>query len=331
MQNLILKETIKTASAWLGKDLKHDQRWQYVFSEHDLATFDQLVRQLEQKGLAAPDFTQEDFVIQDPALLLLIGKWVNELEHGFGFCVLKGLSLERYTEAELANIYYGLGLYMGLPVTQNPRGDLLGVVANVGDKTQKTTRTYETNSYLPYHTDLSDVVGLLCIRKAKEGGLSSLVSASMVYNHILEHYPEYLGYYYYPTYCDHLGDDQPTLTPIFSYHQNKLSCRYLRAYIELGHERKNVPLAEVEKQALDIFDGFIHHPDFRLDMMLEPGDIQFCNNYVVMHSRTGFEDYDELEQRRKLLRLWLKMPNARELAPDFPGRNGIAKKIEVAA
>ncbi len=68
------------------------------------------------------------------------------------------------------------------------------------------------------------------------------------------------------------------------------------------------------------------NPDIRLDMMMEPGDIQFANNYTIFHSRTSFEDYDELERRRHLYRLWLKMPNARELAPDFPGRNGISKR-----
>ena len=46
-----------------------------------------------------------------------------------------------------------------------------------------------------------------------------------------------------------------------------------------------------------------------------------------MHSRTAFEDFEEQSQRRKLLRLWLKMSNARELAKDFPGRNGIAAKV----
>lgn len=113
------------------------------------------------------------------------------------------------------------------------------------------------------------------------------------------------------------------MTPIFSFFNNKLSCRYLRQYLELGHDLRGVPLSQVEKEALDIFDSVIQDPRLRLDMMLEPGDIQFANNYAVMHSRTEFEDFPELERRRRLLRLWVKMPNARALAPEFPGRNGI--------
>ena len=86
-------------------------------------------------------------------------------------------------------------------------------------------------------------------------------------------------------------------------------------------------MSQVQIEALNIFDEISHDPNLRLDMMLEPGDMQFCNNYCVMHSRSSFEDDDDLRNRRKLLRLWLKMPNARKLAQDFPGRNGIPKGL----
>ena len=64
---------------------------------------------------------------------------------------------------------------------------------NIGYPNDRETRVYETNTHLPYHTDPSDVVGLLCLRKAKSGGISSLVSVASVYNEILENHPAYLG------------------------------------------------------------------------------------------------------------------------------------------
>lgn len=112
------------------------------------------------------------------------------------------------------------------------------------------------------------------------------------------------------------------MSPIFSFNNGKLSCRYLRQYIELGHEMQSLPLSRIEVEALDTLDHIMQDPELRLDMMLEPGDIQFANNYAVMHSRTQFEDHHKSCLRRKMRRLWLKMPNARQLAPDFPGRNG---------
>jgi hypothetical protein len=102
----------------------------------------------------------------------------------------------------------------------------------------------------------------------------------------------------------------------------KLSCRYLRQYTELGHEIRSLPLSRVEIEALDLFDATMHDPALRLDMLLEPGDLQFANNYAVLHSRTDFEDAADPTLHRRMLRLWLKMPNARTLAPEFPGRNG---------
>ncbi|WOE32606.1 MULTISPECIES: TauD/TfdA family dioxygenase [unclassified Acinetobacter] len=323
--NTILKEKIVHKSAWIGQDMATRDDWIYHLSDLAKQTFQHCIDQLNARNLHAPHFSQADVVIDQHDVLAEIAQWADELENGYGFLLLRGLDTHTYSEQQLTDIYYLIGLYLGQPVTQNPRGDLLGKVENVADRQNKNTRVYQTNAYLPYHTDLSDVVGLLSIRKAKQGGLSSLVSAVSVYNQILAHHPEHLAYYYHPTYCDHLGDDEPTLTPIFSFWQDKLSCRYLRDYIELGHERKNIPLSHVQIEAFDIMDRYIHQADLRLDMMLEPGDIQFCNNYVVMHSRNAFLDSEHPEQRRKLLRLWLKVPNARTLSPDFPGRNGIAQ------
>ena len=329
--NTILKSPITDQCAWVGQEIAHKTDWIYQLSPHMLNVLDKALGKLEQHNLMAPNFEKSDALIEDAEFLKQIDLICNELENGYGFIVIRGLDAEKYNEHQLANIYYLIGLHMGNSVTQNARGDLMGYVENIGDKNQKMTRVYETNDYLPYHADLSDVVGLLSIRKAKEGGLSSIVSSSTVYNRILAEYPEYLGYFYHPAWYDHLGETEPSLSPIFSYFDGKLACRYLRYYIELGHDRRSVPLSQVQIDALNIFDQISQDSNLRLDMMLEPGDIQFCNNYCVMHSRSSFEDYDEVEKRRKLLRLWLKMPNARKLAKDFPGRNGIPKGLgEVA-
>lgn len=319
----ILQTPLTGPAAWRGEDLAGDSSWIHHLSTEAIAALDAALAHLKAQCLQFPNFTQADFPLSE-VLRSELAQHADALENGRGFVVLRGLPIERYSDEEINAIYYGIGLHLGRPVRQNPRGDLLGLVMNVGDKTQKTTRVYETNSYLPYHSDPSDVVGLLCVRKAKQGGLSSLISVAAIYNEILRTQPALLGLYYRQWYCAHLCETgtEPGLTPIFSYHQGKLSCRYMRQYMELGHEMKGLPLSPVEVEALDVFDDVLHRPELRLDMMLEPGDMQFANNYVVLHSRNGFEDFDAPEQRRKLLRLWVKMPNARELAPEFPGRNG---------
>ncbi|MBK6652328.1 MAG: TauD/TfdA family dioxygenase [Betaproteobacteria bacterium] len=317
---LILKQKITGPAAWTGQDLAGDTSWIHPLTADAIASIDAALAAVKTKGLKFPHFGKADFPLDAQALKL--PQHANELENGRGFMLMRGLPIERYSDDDINIIYYGIGLHLGEPVRQNPKGELLGSVMNVGDTSLKTTRVYETNLYLPYHSDPSDVVGLLCVRKAKSGGVSSLVSVAAVYNEILEHHPEFLGLYYRPMYFAHLCEPLPSLSPIFSHHLGKLSCRYLRQYIELGHEIREQPLSKVEFEALDLFDSIIHKASIRVDMMLEPGDIQFANNYAVLHSRTEFEDDANPALHRKLLRLWLKMPNARTLAPEFPGRNG---------
>ena len=324
--SIILKTPITGPAAWKGAELAGDTSWLHQLSTQQIAALDAALAQVKARGLTFPNFGKGDFPIGEDWAKAL-AQHSDELENGRGFMVLRGLPVERYTEEDIQIIYYGIGLHMGMPVRQNPRGDLLGLVMNVGDVSKKTTRVYETNLYLPYHSDPSDVVGLLCVRKAKQGGLSSLVSVAAIYNEILHKHPEYLGLYYRCWYFSHLCEDLPSLSPIFSHHQGKLSCRYLRQYIELGHEVRQLPLSKVEIEALDLFDEIMHREDLRLSMMLEPGDLQFANNYAVLHSRNEFEDHGAHELNRKMLRLWLKMPNARVLAPEFPGRNGFPAPV----
>ncbi|MGO4395852.1 TauD/TfdA family dioxygenase [Variovorax sp. M-6] len=327
--SIIHAQPLTGPAVWKGPDFDGDDSWIHRLTPEAISMLDAALTQLKSRGLSFPNFAKDDFPIH--ALAADFQRYADELENGRGFLLLRGLPVDRYTEEELNCIYYGLGLHIGTPVRQNPRGELLGIVMSVGDVTKKTTRVYETNLYLPYHADPSDVVGLLCVRKAIHGGLSSLVSVAAIYNEVLVRRRELLGLYYRPMYFAHLCEDQPSLSPIFSYHNGKLSCRYLRQYLELGHEIRNQPLSRVEVDALDLFDEIMHDPSIRLDMMLEPGDIQFANNYAVLHSRTEFEDDPQIAHRRKMIRLWLKMANARELAPEFPGRNGFPAPADANA
>jgi hypothetical protein len=57
-------------------------------------------------------------------------------------------------------------------------------------------------------------------------------------------------------------------------------------------------------------------------MTLQPGDLQFVHNHVLLHDRNGFVDHAEPERRRHLLRLWLAPPGARALPPVYAQRYG---------
>lgn len=88
----------------------------------------------------------------------------------------------------------GLGTYLGYFVSQNSRGHVLGHVKDLGeDATQiDKVRIYRTNARQFFHADDSDIVGLLCITKALEGGESDLVSSHNVYNTLAVERPDVL-------------------------------------------------------------------------------------------------------------------------------------------
>ena len=301
--SLILKQPITGPAAWRGCDLAGDRSWVHRLSDAAVACIDAALARVRARGLRFPGFTKDDFPLG--ALRADLDRIADELENGRGFLLLHGLPVGRYTDEDIAIVDYGLGLHLGEPVRQDPKGDLLGEVMAVGEATLRTTRVYATDLHLSFHCDPSDVVGLLCVRRARAGGLSSLVSVAAIYNALLACHPELLGLYDRPMYFAHLCEPLPSRSPIFSHQDGQLSCRYLRQYLELGHE-------------------------IRLDMMLEPGDLQFANNGAVLQARTAFEDEPDPALRRRMLRLWLKMPNARTLAPEFPGRNGFPAPLATA-
>lgn len=335
--SIILKEKVKGASTWKGIDLAKDDSWVYYLSENTITSIENALFYVKQKGLKAPDFRKEDFPIHD--LADEIAYFIEELENGKGFLLIRGLPMEKYTDDEASIIYWGLGLHMGVPVSQNANGDLLGHVIDQGLSLENSNvRGYQTKLHLPFHADGSDVVGLLSLRKGKSGGYSSIVSSMAVYNEILEKHPEYLGILCRPFFFDRRGEEEPGespvfSSPIFSYYDGKLSCRYVRLFIESAQAKTGIQLSKVEIEALDLLDSLLHDEKMHFNMMLEPGDMQFVNNYTVLHSRTQYEDYEEPERKRHLLRLWLTMPNGREISPDFamfidentgkPGRGGI--------
>ena len=237
--------------------------------------------------------------------------------------------MQRYRDEDVGLIFWAFGRYMGAPLYQNPQGELLGHVFDHGRTYGNIdVRGYETNAYLPYHTDAGDVVGLLCLRRSLEGGLSSIVSSTTVHNEILSQHPEYLGllyngYYYIrreAALTERGVSDRPI--PVFGYQDGLVSCRYIRNQINAGAVKREVPLTTFERAALDFMDEQTRRPDLRLDMDLQAGDIQFINNYTILHSRTGFVDGPEPDQKRHMLRLWLKFPKVWPLSPEFPTHMG---------
>jgi alpha-ketoglutarate-dependent taurine dioxygenase len=101
------------------------------------------------------------------------------------------------------------------------------------------------------------------------------------------------------------GEAPTVLFPVIARHGDELLFRYLRYWIEAGHDRAGQPLTPAQRAALDRLDEVLARPSLRAEFHLKPGDAYFINNRWVLHNRTAFEDYPEPERKRHLVRLWL--------------------------
>ena len=236
--------------------------------------------------------------------------------------MVRGLPADRFSEAEREAIFWGLGTHLGTAVSQNSHGEMLGHVFDQGRTYgSANTRGYQTKARLDFHTDRCDLVGLLCQRRAKQGGLSSVVSTMAVHNEILRTRPDllpilYRGFHYSEREAaDNPNGVTPRPVPVFSRQRACCPAASSATRSRPGRERRGVPLTTAEREALELMSTLSAREDMRLDMMLEPGDMQFCNNYVTTHARTGFEDWEAPAQRRLMVRLWLSFDRAGRWRP----------------
>ena len=309
-------------SAWLGHDLEGRRDWLHHLTAAHLQEIDDAVGRLRERGRSMESLTRQDFPF--PGLGAFLQRFLKHDVAGRGFGVIRGLPRDRYSDEELGMLFWGIGLHMGIGVSQNPDRDLLGHVISFGEDLNKPdVRGYRTSARLSYHTDPGDVVGLMCLRTAKEGGLSSLVSGATIFNAVLAEHPEHLPLLFRGFRCDRRAQNPHFLPPIsdevpvFSRVDGQLSMRYVRGVIEAASQKLSQPLTGEEVAALDFLDQIPDREGIPLRLDFQEGDMQFVNNYTVLHSRTAFVDHDEPELKRHLLRLWLKVEGLRKLEPAF--------------
>jgi hypothetical protein len=185
-------------SVWTRADMERDNSWAFRFSKTDLAELERATTALHDRGIPPLEFRKEDFPL--PTLGPKLIDLLDDVEYGRGFVVLKGLNVTDYELDKLSVLYWGLGTDLGQIISQNSQGDLLGQVTDLEDGKyeqggyyEEGVREHRTNAFLAPHSDSSDVVGLLCMQPAKEGGESWVSSSIAVYNRILETRTDLIG------------------------------------------------------------------------------------------------------------------------------------------
>ena len=316
------------AAVWYGRDLQQRSDWIRGFSAAELAELDAAVRAFKAGGTPLAEISPAAFPL--PALGATLAAILDELLEGRGFAMLRGFPVERYSREEQAIAYMGIGSWFGKARSQNAKGHLLGHVKDLGlDIKDPKVRYYQTNRRLEYHTDSVDVVGLLCLKTAKSGGESYIASSMTLYNEVLARRPDLVPALFEPYPTDRRGEVPEGMKPwfdmpIYHRHAGRLSCIYVRQYIESAqaHFPQASRLSRAQVEAMDLLDELVNDPQIHLSMAFLPGDMQFLHNHQILHSRNDFENWPEAERHRHLLRLWLAPAAARPLPAIFAPRYG---------
>ena len=312
-------QLINAPCAWSGAEMQNKTDWLRPFRADELAEIDAALASVKHRGLDLFDISKSDFPL--PNFSRELATIARELELGRGMIMLRGLPLS-YTPDDLRTVYWGIGTYLGAAVSQNKNGEMLGVVKDFQEAYTNTTRRgSKTSAMLQFHSDRCDVVGLLCVRKAKEGGASRIVSAVTMHNEIMRRRPDLIGLFYDDWDHSWQGEEPPgsrrtQRRPIFTWRDGYFSGLFSPAYVWFAQDFPEVARhTPTQLEALQLFDELAD--ELALNMHFEPGDIQLLNNHVIYHGRTSFVDHAEADKRRVLLRLWLSAPGSRPLAPTY--------------
>jgi hypothetical protein len=303
---------VETPAAWRGPDVAGREDWRTQLSTFQVDELERALARARATGKTMGAMTAEDFPL--PGLAEEIVRWRQALVSGRGFQVVSGVPVERWAQADAELFFWCLGLHLGRPGAQNPQGDLLGHVADTGDDASDPfVRLYRTSANIAYHCDAADAVGLLCLRKAKAGGASRIVSSVAVYNELLQRRPDLVDRLYEPFLLDIRNEDATGALRYLPIPPCRFANGRLRTFYHSDYFRSVVRHEEVpdftaqERTLLDLYEEIASSSAFYFDMQLEPGDIQWLSNHTILHARTAYEDYPEPERKRHLLRLWLSI------------------------
>ncbi|KAL4791029.1 hypothetical protein BDV19DRAFT_371329 [Aspergillus venezuelensis] len=313
-------KSISGPTFWKAKDYRDaPERWTHRFNEEEVAELSATADAFLAAKIPLTGITTANFPL--PKLSALFATLREDLLNGKGFILFKGLPVTEWGNHKSAVAYMGLGTYLGYFVSQNSRGHVLGHVKDLGeDPTQiDSVRIYRTNARQYFHADDSDIVGLLCIARALEGGESDIVSTHNVYNTLAAERPDVLKILIEPIwYFDRKGEtskgqDEYIRTSVIYLERGpnprvytKWDPYYVCSLTRFSEKGLVPPLSEKQLEALQVLEETCQR--LSLHMILEVGDIQFVSNSHVLHARTAYKDFAPPAPRRHLMRLWLSTP-----------------------
>jgi hypothetical protein len=304
---------------WYGPDIAQTSDWMFHLSDLAVAEIHARMEPYKGREISPDTLAEKDF--PTPVLNRELATLSREIsDDGLGFAVLRGVPLDGYTGRDFEIIHWAIGKAIGAVVTQ---GGSLGYIAHVMDLGEGAPKSYyaQVGGPLPMHMDPIDVAALLCLKSAREGGANLIASSASVHNRMLERHPKILERlyegYFHSCHAKETGDPEITRErlPLFTQQNGHTYCTYLPAPIHRAVESGMVAMSAEDREALEVLDREALSEDVVIAVDAAPGDSVFLNNRTVLHSRTHYEDFGAVEDRRHLLRVWMHMRSWDRMPP----------------
>lgn len=288
-------------TVWQASEFKSNpERWIHPLTSSEIEELSQAADAFIASGTPLTGISKENFPL--PTFSQTLSGLRDDLLNAKGFILFKNFPTHLWSTEKIAVAYLGLGTYLGYPVSQNGRGHVLGHVKDVGDDPTQihAVRIYRTAARQFFHADDSDIVGLLCLHRAQEGGESDIVSVHRVWNVLQEEHPDVAELLTKPIwYFDRKGEvsegQEEFIRQPVVYLENggkgRLYCKWDPYYVRSlkRFEERGVvpPLSDEQKRAMEILENVCQRES--LHMILEVGDIQFVSNAHLLHARTAYK------------------------------------------
>lgn len=315
-----MPEQITGPTVWTKEDLESEpDRWLRTFSEDEIRQVEQAIQQVESRNLQLSEVHRDTFPLS-AKFTAELEKARDELINGIGFVLLRGLPVQKWTTRQSSIAYLGLGSYIGRRLSQNRQGHMLGHIKDLaeGKEVNGEGRIYRTQKAQTYHTDESDIVGLLCLHQAMEGGESQVVSSHHIYNVLRKERPDVLEQLCMPHwFYDRKGETSEgekewMRTPGYYYYKGKLSMKWDSYYVGALQRFWKAGLlpkyTKSQDEAMAVMEDMCHR--LCLEMTLQQGDVQFVTNTHNLHARSAYKDDNDASKKRWLQRLWLATSDA---------------------
>jgi len=305
-------KALKTPMAWGGSQFADERTFIVHLTPTEIAEVDAALTAFQETGLTPGHLSPETFKL--PTLGPKLRRLSYRVHYEEGFFVLRGLEPWRYKRLENTIVFTGVASYIG-----NRRGVQCAdgpVMTHIFDYSTEVEEKEKSNdgylghanrtSYLPFHTDDGHIISLYCLQAANIGGRTLLASSYAIYNHLLATRPEIIETLKEEWLWDSFLPSASSFTrPLLLECGDKFICNYrIRPFLGTPGYPRNAalgPLPRHQEEALAVVGELAHK--MCLAFEFKTGDVQFLNNFSILHAREEFGRAQGEVKRRHLLRL----------------------------